>query len=108
MKIFYKVTDRNTVSFSDPLRENKNTFLLKTLNNTPHTPKKGAPLNKKLSIKRVQGKINNTATYNFYKIAQQNNPIIIIHYFNVFLLTYVILKLYFTCCMPFLYPIFFM
>ena len=45
MKILYTGTDRNTVSSSDPLRKNKNTFLLNTLSNTPHTPKKGAPLN---------------------------------------------------------------
>jgi hypothetical protein len=31
-----KFTDRNTVSSSDPLRKNKSTFLLSTLNNTPH------------------------------------------------------------------------
>jgi hypothetical protein len=46
MKIIYKVTDRNTVPSSDPLWKNKNTRLLNTLNNTPHTPKKKSPTKK--------------------------------------------------------------
>jgi hypothetical protein len=38
-----KFTDRRTVSSSDPLRKNENTFLLNTLNNTAHRPKKRNP-----------------------------------------------------------------
>jgi len=70
MKIIYTVTDRNTLSSSDPLRKNENTLLLITLNNTPHTPKKKAPLKKQLSTNGVKWSINNIATHNFYKTAQ--------------------------------------
>ena len=39
----------------------------------------------------MKWEINNIATGNFYKTAQQKSPIIINHYFHMFLLIYVIL-----------------
>jgi hypothetical protein len=44
MKIFSTVTDRNTVSSSDPLLINESTLLHNTLNNIAHTPKKMRPI----------------------------------------------------------------
>jgi len=76
--------------------KNENTLLINTLNNTPHTLKKRSLTKKQLSINRVKRKINKIATCNFYITAQQKTPIIIKHYFNMFLLTYIILQMYFT------------
>jgi len=53
VKIIYTVTDRNTVSSSDPLRKNENTLLLITLHNTPYSPKKRSDTKKQLSTKGV-------------------------------------------------------
>lgn len=53
--------------------------------------RKGAPHKKKLSVNRVKWDIKNITTHNFYKTCKRKTPIIFKHYFNIFLLTCVIL-----------------
>jgi hypothetical protein len=81
MKIFYAAADRNTVSSSDPLRKNENTVLLRTLDNTPHAPKKRSPTKKQLSTNRVKWNITSqhTTSTRLHKKYFINNEVLLQH-----------------------------